>query len=66
MAFASSKNPFGVVLGGLVGHALSTGIAVIGGKMLATKISERAVSAIGGIFFLIFGVTALIYGPDDD
>ena len=65
IALAASKNPFGVVLGGLVGHAFCTGLAVIGGKMLAAKISERTVAIIGGILFLIFGVTSIFFGPDD-
>lgn len=30
--------------GGIIGHALCTGIAVIGGRMLAARISERTVS----------------------
>lgn len=65
IALAASKNPFGVVLGGLVGHAFCTGLAVIGGKMLAAKISERTVAIIGGLLFLIFGVTSIFFGPDD-
>jgi len=65
VALAASKNPFGVVLGGLVGHAFCTGLAVIGGKMLAAKISERTVAIIGGILFLIFGVTSIFFGPED-
>ena len=65
IALAASKNPFGVVLGGLIGHAFCTGLAVIGGKMLAAKISERTVAIIGGVLFLIFGVTSLFFGPDD-
>ena len=43
VALAASKNVFGVVIGGLVGHALCTGVAVIGGRMLAAKISEKHV-----------------------
>uniref|UniRef100_A0A7S3HLT5 GDT1 family protein n=1 Tax=Spumella elongata TaxID=89044 RepID=A0A7S3HLT5_9STRA len=65
VALAASKNPFGVVLGGLIGHAFCTGLAVIGGKMLAAKISERTVAIIGGILFLIFGVTSIFFGPED-
>lgn len=64
IALAAAKNPFGVVLGGLIGHAFCTGLAVIGGKMLAARISERAVAVIGGVLFLFFGVTAFLYGSE--
>ncbi|KAJ1386762.1 hypothetical protein B484DRAFT_459931 [Ochromonadaceae sp. CCMP2298] len=64
IALAASKNVYGVVLGGLIGHALCTGVAVIGGKMLASKISERSVAIVGGVLFLIFGVTSGGGGPE--
>uniref|UniRef100_A0A9J2PAP0 GDT1 family protein n=1 Tax=Ascaris lumbricoides TaxID=6252 RepID=A0A9J2PAP0_ASCLU len=38
---AARENVYGVVLGGIAGHALCTGIAVIGGKLVATQISVR-------------------------
>jgi len=63
IALASVKNPFGVVLGGLLGHAFCTGVAVIGGRMLAAKISERTVAWIGGFSFLGFGIHSFIAGP---
>lgn len=65
IAMAASKNPFGVVLGGLIGHAFCTGLAVIGGRMLAANISERTVAIIGGVLFLFFGITSLLFGPDE-
>lgn len=65
IALAASKNPFGVVLGGLIGHAFCTGLAVIGGKMLASRISERMVAIIGGILFIVFSITSFIFGPEE-
>lgn len=56
IALAASKNTYGVIIGGLLGHALCTGIAVIGGRMLAAKISERTVSIVGGLGFFIFAI----------
>lgn len=38
---AARENVYGVILGGITGHALCTGIAVIGGKLIATRISVR-------------------------
>eukprot|EP01038_Epipyxis_sp_PR26KG_P008527 gene8527-11527_t len=64
IALAASKNPFGVVIGGLIGHAFCTGLAVIGGRMLAAKISEKAVAVIGGLLFLFFAGASFVYGPD--
>jgi putative Ca2+/H+ antiporter (TMEM165/GDT1 family) len=63
IALASSKNPFGVIVGGLVGHAMCTGLAVLGGRTLAAKISERTVALVGGILFLLFALHSFIVGP---
>lgn len=64
IALASSKNLFGVIFGGLLGHACCTGLAVIGGRMLAARISEKTVALIGGALFLMFSLHAFIYGPE--
>uniref|UniRef100_A0A6T6BTE0 GDT1 family protein n=1 Tax=Compsopogon caeruleus TaxID=31354 RepID=A0A6T6BTE0_9RHOD len=56
IAFAASKDVYGVVLGGIVGHTLCTSLAVLGGRMLAARISERLVTLIGGVLFLSFAV----------
>ena len=66
IALASSKNVFGVILGGLVGHAFCTGLAVIGGRLLAAKISEKTTTLVGGSLFLFFAVTSFLWGPDMD
>ncbi len=63
IALASVKNPYGVIIGGLLGHAFCTGLAVIGGRMLAARISERTVAIIGGLSFLGFGVHSFLVGP---
>lgn len=63
IALASVKNAYGVVFGGLVGHAFCTGVAVVGGRLLAARISERTVAIIGGISFLGFGIHAFWVGP---
>jgi len=49
----------GVILGGIVGHAICTGIAVIGGRLLAQRISVRTVTLVGGVVFLVFAFSAL-------
>lgn len=61
IALAAAKNPYGVTIGGCVGHSLCTGMAVIGGRILASKISEKTVSFWGGFIFLAFGVHSLFF-----
>lgn len=41
---AASEDVVGVTLGGIVGHAICTGAAVMGGRHLATHINEKAVA----------------------
>lgn len=41
LVFHVSQDPFGVAVGGTLGHCLCTGLAVIGGRMVAQKISVR-------------------------
>jgi len=62
IALAAVKNPYGVTLGGTIGHALCTGLAVLGGKFLATRISERTVAAVGGVLFFFFAIHGLYTG----
>jgi putative Ca2+/H+ antiporter (TMEM165/GDT1 family) len=61
IALAAAKDPFGVTFGACFGHSLCTGMAVIGGRMLASKISEKTVTFWGGVIFLAFGVHAFIF-----
>ncbi|XP_072294669.1 putative divalent cation/proton antiporter TMEM165 [Eucyclogobius newberryi] len=61
---AARENPLGVAVGGTLGHCLCTGLAVIGGRMIAQKISVRTVTIIGGIVFLAFAFSALFIKPD--
>mmetsp|Transcript_26613 Transcript_26613/g.25474 ORF Transcript_26613/g.25474 Transcript_26613/m.25474 type:complete len:260 (+) Transcript_26613:108-887(+) len=62
IALATTKNPFGVVLGGLMGHAFCTGVAVVGGRMLAARISEKAVATVGGSLFFAFALHSFLSG----
>lgn len=61
IALAAAKNPYGVTVGGCLGHSLCTGLAVLGGRMLAARISEKTVSQWGGVLFLIFGIHSLFF-----
>jgi putative Ca2+/H+ antiporter (TMEM165/GDT1 family) len=63
IAMASDEDPFGVVLGGILGQALCTTAAVIGGKSLASQISEKMVALSSGVLFLVFGLMSLLADP---
>ncbi|XP_010527534.1 PREDICTED: GDT1-like protein 5 [Tarenaya hassleriana] len=60
IGLAADENPFGVVLGGAVAQLLCTTAAVIGGKSLASQISERIVALSGGILFIVFGIQSFL------
>lgn len=63
IVLAASNDALGVTLGAIVGHSICALIAVVGGRLIAGKISERVVTMIGGVLFLIFGLVAAIQGP---
>ena len=65
IGLAASEDPFGVTLGGVLGHAICTGAAVIGGKHMAMWVSERAVAVTGGVLFILFGAHALVTGVEE-
>ncbi|RCJ21917.1 hypothetical protein A6770_04595 [Nostoc minutum NIES-26] len=62
IALAAGNDPIGVTTGAILGHTICAAIAVIGGKMIAGRISERQLTFAGGCLFLIFGVIAAIEG----
>ncbi|KAL3879096.1 hypothetical protein ACJMK2_031410 [Sinanodonta woodiana] len=61
---AAREDVWGVMLGGFLGHAMCTGLAVVGGRIIAQKISARTVTFIGGVVFLLFAFSAFIIRPD--
>ncbi|KAJ9531130.1 hypothetical protein QJQ45_021844 [Haematococcus lacustris] len=62
IGLAASEDPVGVTLGGILGHAVCTGAAVLGGRHLATHINEKGIC--GGLLFLAFGAHSLYTGPE--
>jgi len=61
---AAREDVYGVCVGGVLGHALCTGLAVLGGRLIATRISVRTVTLIGGVVFLLFALSALVMNPE--
>ncbi|XP_073293428.1 GDT1-like protein 3 isoform X1 [Primulina huaijiensis] len=63
IALATHKNAVGVAVGAIIGHTICTSVAVVGGSMLASKISQRTVATIGGLLFLGFSLSSYFYPP---
>ena len=51
-----------MTLGGIAGHAICTGAAVLGGRHAASLVDERTLSVLGGLLFVAFGAHALYEG----
>ena len=66
IVLAAREDMAGVVIGGTLGHALCTGLAVIGGRMIAQRISVRTVTLVGGVVFIFFALSAFLINPDSD
>ncbi|MBD1926512.1 TMEM165/GDT1 family protein [Trichocoleus sp. FACHB-90] len=60
IAMAASYPAVGVTAGAILGHSICAAIAVLGGRMIAGRISERIITGIGGCLFLVFGVMAIL------
>ncbi|GBB87564.1 hypothetical protein RclHR1_01400017 [Rhizophagus clarus] len=56
IALAAAQNVYLVTMGVIVGHSFCTGLAVIGGKFLAERISVKTVTIIGSILFISFSI----------
>ncbi|MGC1306572.1 MAG: TMEM165/GDT1 family protein [Phormidesmis sp.] len=63
ITLAAANNPYGVLLGATLGHAICAAIAVICGKFIAGRISERLLTGIGGALFIVFGIIAILEMP---
>jgi len=58
IAMAAGQDYWWVTLGAVLGHACCTGVAVIGGRAIAGKVSLKVVTVGGAVAFLVF---AFIY-----
>lgn len=62
ITLAASKNSLGVMAGGIVGHTICALIAVIGGRAIASHISERTITIIGGVLFIVLAIVTITTG----
>ncbi|KAL9230982.1 hypothetical protein vseg_006261 [Gypsophila vaccaria] len=60
IALAAASSPLGVIGGALAGHGVATALAVAGGSLLGTFLSEKVIAYVGGILFLVFAGITLI------
>jgi putative Ca2+/H+ antiporter (TMEM165/GDT1 family) len=61
IALSATDEVWWVTTGACLAHSFCTGLAVLGGKLLATRISVRTVTYVGSVSFLIFGVVGIYY-----
>ncbi|KAL9488283.1 hypothetical protein ACSS6W_000560 [Trichoderma asperelloides] len=60
IAMAAGQDYWWVTLGALAGHSICTGVAVIGGRAIAGRVSLKVVTVGGAVAFLFFGILYLI------
>eukprot|EP00999_Lentomonas_sp_LEN2_P000211 NODE_1205_length_956_cov_109.995175_g1160_i0.p1 GENE.NODE_1205_length_956_cov_109.995175_g1160_i0~~NODE_1205_length_956_cov_109.995175_g1160_i0.p1 ORF type:complete len:234 (-),score=31.99 NODE_1205_length_956_cov_109.995175_g1160_i0:35-736(-) len=60
ITLAAAQDPYAVTLGGILGHCMCTGLAVISGRMLAARISPSTVSYLGGVLFCLFAILTVL------
>ncbi|CAL5364843.1 unnamed protein product [Camellia sinensis] len=63
IALTTHKNAIGVALGATLGHTICTSLAVVGGRMLASKISQKTVAAVAGLLFFGLSLSSYFYPP---
>ncbi len=65
IVLAGINDVAGVCVGGVLGHSICTGAAVVAGALVARRISARTITAVGAIVFLAFAFASLALGPGD-
>lgn len=56
IAMGAGSNFWPVVFGGIIGHACCTSVAIIGGKLLAQRVSIQQITLVGAVAFIIYAV----------
>ncbi|KAL7919539.1 UPF0016 domain-containing protein [Trichoderma austrokoningii] len=60
IAMAAGQDYWWVTLGALAGHAICTGVAVLGGRAIAGRVSLKVVTVGGAVAFLLFAILYLV------
>ena len=62
VSLAAVHSPLSVIIGGVLGHAICAAIAVYAGKAIAARLSEKVITTIGGMLFLVFAAVSAFEG----
>ncbi|MCU0565889.1 MAG: TMEM165/GDT1 family protein [Oculatellaceae cyanobacterium Prado106] len=60
ITLAAANNAVGVTVGATLGHAICAAIAVMCGRLVCRRISERTITFLGGVLFLLFASISLL------
>jgi len=66
IVLAGLNDVWGVILGGCLGHAICTGVAVLVGTIIAKFISPRKITFIGALVFIGFAIASIFTDPNED
>jgi len=66
IVMAGINDVAGVCVGGVLGHLICTGLAVICGALIARKISVRTVTLLGALVFIGFAIASLFIDPYEE
>ena len=58
MSLAAIHSPFSVIVGGVLDYTTCAAIAVFSGKAIAARLSEKVITTIGGVLFLVFAAVS--------
>ena len=61
MGLAVKYSYWSLAIGGSIGHALATGLAVLCGRIIGHYCSEKCINYFGGLIFLGFGVYSVAF-----
>ncbi|NMF81975.1 TMEM165/GDT1 family protein [Nodosilinea sp. P-1105] len=59
---AATHSPIGVAMGAMSGFFLCIGLAVVAGRLVAGRLSERFITLFAGTLFIAFAIAAVIRG----
>ena len=62
ITLASTDNPWWVWLGSTVGMVAADALAILVGRLLGTRLPERAITIFASVMFVLFGVALLLEG----
>jgi len=66
IVLAGINDVSGVCVGGILGHFICTGLAVLCGALIAKKISVRKVTLLGALVFIGFAIASLFIDPYEE